>query len=303
MPCRILTDQNCDGLVTPTDFTAWTANYNSGNLLADQNGDELLTPTDFTAWIANYNLGDDGPRGPAYSCNTCSSTFAIGDIDGDGLLDVVVSHSTQNVVEVWRALDANNFALAGSLQISEAAAVVLADLDGDGAIDFAIGSYADNSVTLAYGSGDFNFALDNNNPIMVGVTPAILTAPARCDGQLSNLVVADGSQTTFAFVQNPTLSPVVIPVTSSFEIPSCPQGVTGPCNNFTEPPCNPNAGQGIQECMRASRCRHAKCIWAACIEYEDGGFLRGPLWVAQVSACTAVSTIEQTACLPSVVLP
>ena len=231
--------------------------------------------------------------------------YAVGDIDGDGLLDFVASHRTRNIVEVWQALDNDNFALAGSWVVAEAATVVLADFDGDGAIDLAFGSYADDSVTLAYGFGDFTFVIDSNNPIMVEIPPSILAAPVQCDGQLLDLVVADASLTTFAFVQSPALNPVVTPVTSSFELPNCPggRGTLGPCNDYTEPDCNPNtAGQGIQECMRASKCRHAKCLWAACIEYEDGGFLRGPLWVGQVSACTAVATIEHSLCLPTDVI-
>jgi len=54
--CRA--DTNGDGSVSPADFTAWIAAYNSGNaVVADQNGDGSVTPADFTAWIANYNAG------------------------------------------------------------------------------------------------------------------------------------------------------------------------------------------------------------------------------------------------------
>jgi hypothetical protein len=54
-PC--LADTNHDGMVTPTDFTAWIAAFNSGAPECDQNGDGMCTPTDFTAWIANFNAG------------------------------------------------------------------------------------------------------------------------------------------------------------------------------------------------------------------------------------------------------
>jgi len=53
-----LADTNRNGAVTPTDFTAWIAAFNSGNeAVADQNLDGMISPTDFTAWIANYNIG------------------------------------------------------------------------------------------------------------------------------------------------------------------------------------------------------------------------------------------------------
>ncbi len=60
---RLCADVNNDGLVTPADFSAWIAAFNTLNYRADQNGGGLgaVTPADFTAWIANYNLGVGGP--------------------------------------------------------------------------------------------------------------------------------------------------------------------------------------------------------------------------------------------------
>jgi len=53
-----LADTNRDGVVSPTDFTAWIAAFNSGDeAVADQNLDGMISPTDFTAWITNYNVG------------------------------------------------------------------------------------------------------------------------------------------------------------------------------------------------------------------------------------------------------
>lgn len=54
-PC--LADVNQDGALTPADFTAWIAAYNTNAPGCDQNADGLCTPADFTAWITNYNLG------------------------------------------------------------------------------------------------------------------------------------------------------------------------------------------------------------------------------------------------------
>lgn len=52
-----LADVNNDGTLTPTDFTAWIAAFNSNAPGCDQNGDGSCTPTDFTAWVANFNAG------------------------------------------------------------------------------------------------------------------------------------------------------------------------------------------------------------------------------------------------------
>ncbi|GAB5497415.1 MAG: hypothetical protein Phyf2KO_24950 [Phycisphaerales bacterium] len=52
-----LADVNGDGLVNPTDFTAWINAFNNNEPGCDQNLDSTCTPADFTAWIANFNTG------------------------------------------------------------------------------------------------------------------------------------------------------------------------------------------------------------------------------------------------------
>lgn len=58
---RLCADQNSDGAVTPTDFTAWIANYNANDLRADVNQNGTIEPTDFTSWIGAFNQGAQGP--------------------------------------------------------------------------------------------------------------------------------------------------------------------------------------------------------------------------------------------------
>ncbi|GAB5495182.1 MAG: hypothetical protein Phyf2KO_02620 [Phycisphaerales bacterium] len=50
-------DVNGDGVVSPTDFTAWINAFNNNLPECDQNADGSCSPTDFTAWIANFNAG------------------------------------------------------------------------------------------------------------------------------------------------------------------------------------------------------------------------------------------------------
>ena len=54
-PC--LADTNNDGSVTPADFSAWVAAFNTNAPECDQNDDGSCTPADFSAWVANYNAG------------------------------------------------------------------------------------------------------------------------------------------------------------------------------------------------------------------------------------------------------
>ena len=54
-PC--LADTNNDGILSPADFSAWVAAFNSQAPECDQNNDGACTPADFSAWVANYNAG------------------------------------------------------------------------------------------------------------------------------------------------------------------------------------------------------------------------------------------------------
>ncbi len=56
-PSPCIADTNHDGMVSPTDFTAWVGAFNSNAPECDQNNDGMCTPTDFTAWVGNYNAG------------------------------------------------------------------------------------------------------------------------------------------------------------------------------------------------------------------------------------------------------
>ena len=43
--------------MTPADFSAWVAAYNTNAPACDQNGDGICSPADFSAWVGNYNAG------------------------------------------------------------------------------------------------------------------------------------------------------------------------------------------------------------------------------------------------------
>ena len=50
-------DVNLDGQLTPADFSAWVAAFNTQSPACDQNSDGKCSPADFGAWVANYNSG------------------------------------------------------------------------------------------------------------------------------------------------------------------------------------------------------------------------------------------------------
>ncbi len=52
-----LPDTNGDGVLSPADFSAWVAAFNTQAPECDQNGDGVCSPADFSAWVANFNTG------------------------------------------------------------------------------------------------------------------------------------------------------------------------------------------------------------------------------------------------------
>ncbi|GAB5496766.1 MAG: hypothetical protein Phyf2KO_18460 [Phycisphaerales bacterium] len=54
-PC--IADLNGDGFADSDDFIDWRSAYLAGDVRADQNLDGLVSPTDFTAWISNVQRG------------------------------------------------------------------------------------------------------------------------------------------------------------------------------------------------------------------------------------------------------
>ena len=52
-----IADTNGDGMLSPADFSAWVAAFNTMSPQCDQNNDGNCTPADFSAWVANYNAG------------------------------------------------------------------------------------------------------------------------------------------------------------------------------------------------------------------------------------------------------
>ena len=52
-----IADTNGDGILSPADFSAWVAAFNTMAPACDQNADGVCSPADFSAWVANYNAG------------------------------------------------------------------------------------------------------------------------------------------------------------------------------------------------------------------------------------------------------
>src|SRR6185436_20208995 len=83
---------------------------------------------------------------------------AIGDVDLDGLLDIVTANRESNDVSVLLGTGGGSFAAARDVEVgSTPESIAIADLDQDGLPDLAVANEvtANSSVMLGRGDGTF----------------------------------------------------------------------------------------------------------------------------------------------------
>jgi hypothetical protein len=210
-------DFDGDGFITFEDFDAFVGAFESGLPSSDFNGDGFLTFDDFDVFVQTFELGcvlpDGGPMFPGpvvYETGQNPFAVAVGDLDGDGFLDLAVanagsSSSYGTTVSVLRNLGNGSFAARVDYQTGyRPTSVAIGDLDGDGKPDLVAANYlGDNlpgsvSVLRNLGNGTFANAVNfrtGTNPYTVAI------GDLDDDGRL-DLVTANSYSSTISILRN-----------------------------------------------------------------------------------------------------
>jgi hypothetical protein len=124
----------------------------------------LAAPSAFAQGQNSIFTGYEAPLGSSVTGpNSSPSAIAMGDINGDGNLDYVVSHRASGTVSVQLGNGTGGFTTGITVIVGpEPVSVVLGDIDWDGKLDLATANYGNNTASYCYGDGTGRFGQVSN---------------------------------------------------------------------------------------------------------------------------------------------
>jgi len=170
--------------------------------VGDLNGDGWLDLVVANSLFGNGSvsvlLGNgDGSFQPArnFPAGSSAVSLSLGDFNGDGWLDVVVSNVGVFLGNGDGTLQPpRSFAGAGNF-------VVVGDFDGDGRLDLALAHYSSNYVSVLLGIGDGSFQLPRNFGVRSGPV-SVAVGDFNGDGRLDLAVGNQNSNSVSVLINN-----------------------------------------------------------------------------------------------------
>ncbi len=169
--------------------------------LGDVNGDgklDLVTANEGSSTVTVLLGNGDGTFTAAAGSPVAVGSFpysvAVGDVNGDGKLDLVTVNSGSNNATVLLGNGDGTFtAAAGNPTVgSNSVFGALGDMNGDGKLDLVTANYGSNNVTVLLGNGNGTFTAASGSPMAVGSAPnSVALGDVNGDGKL-DLMVANG---------------------------------------------------------------------------------------------------------------
>jgi hypothetical protein len=138
------------------------------------------------------------------------TSIALANLRGAGVLDLVVSRSSDNAIAVLPGTGAGTFGTAVPYAVGNApGALVVTDFNGDGKPDVAVANTGDATVSVLFGSGDGT--LQTAFALPVAGNPSVLTSIEAVGGHAS-LATANGSAVSPTTASSVTVVPNIVAI-------------------------------------------------------------------------------------------
>ena len=138
-------------------------------------------------------LGDgSGGFGAAtnFAVGTGPTSIAVGDLNGDGKLDLAVANVESDNVSVLLGNGVGGFEAAANFTVQDFPnSVALGDLNGDGKPDLAVSNARSNTVSVLLGNGSGSFSTPTN--FAVGTSPGSVVVSDFNGDNKSDLAIAN----------------------------------------------------------------------------------------------------------------
>jgi hypothetical protein len=139
---------------------------------------------------------------PRFAVGSSPLSVAVGDVNGDGRLDMVTANRLGNNVSVLLGDGSGGFAAATSFAVgSSPRSVALGDVNGDGRLDIVTANYFGDNVSVLLGNGSGGFAAATN--FAVGVYPnSVALGDVNGDGRLDVVTANNNSNNVSVLLGN-----------------------------------------------------------------------------------------------------
>src|SRR5207244_4079079 len=144
--------------------------------------------------LLGNGLGGFSPAaGSPVAAGTSPRAVAMGDVNGDGKLDLTVPNLGSNNVTILLGNGSGGFSPAAGSPVAvgtEPGSVAIGDANGDGRLDLAAANLRSDNVTILLGNGSGGFSPAAGSPVTVGTNPEfVAVGDVNGDGRL-DLAVA-----------------------------------------------------------------------------------------------------------------